>query len=137
MKAKGKYFDSRRGPRWERGGFVRNRATEVPRKISVKSTTNMKMNPIGTDGHTVTCKCCGSFRHLVANCPDALGSKANVNVTEDEHAVLFTGHNKDEIARLGVDARICAVLDGACSSTVCGKLWLDGYLKSLDKESQN
>ena len=35
----------------------------------------------------------------VANCPDALGNKANVNVTEDEHVVLFTGYNKDEIAR--------------------------------------
>ena len=82
-------------------------------------------------------KCCGSFRHLVANCPDALGNKANVNVTEDEHAVLFTGYNKDGIARLGVDARNCAVLDSACSSTVCGKLWHDGYLKSLDKADQN
>ena len=51
--------------------------------------------------------------------PDALGNKANVNVTEDEHAILFTGCNKDEIARLGVDARNCAVLDSACSSTVC------------------
>ena len=47
---------------------------------------------------------------------------------------MFTGYNKDEIARLGVDARNCAVLDRACSSTVCGKIWLDGYLKSLDKE---
>ena len=59
-----------------------------------------------------------------------------MNVTEDEYAVLFTGYNKDEIARLGVDARNCAVLDSACSSTVCGKIWLDGYLKSLDKEDK-
>ena len=35
-----------------------------------------------------------------------------------------------------MDARNCAVLDSACSSTVCGKLWLDVYLKSLDKEDQ-
>ena len=105
--------------------------------FSPKSTPNLKMNPIGTDGRTLTCKCCGSFRHLVANCPDALGNKANVNVTEDEHAVLFTGYNKDEIARLSVDARNCVVLDSACNSTVCGKLWLDGNLKSLDKEDQN
>ena len=94
------------------------------------------MNPVGTDGRTLTCKCCGSFRHLIANCPDTLANQGNVNVTEDEHAVLFTGYNKDEIARLGVDARNCAVLDSACSSTVCGKIWLDGYLKSLDKEDK-
>ena len=138
VKAKGKKFDSRRGPRWEPGGFVRNQSIGGAKKnFSPKSTTNIKMNPIGTDGRTLTCKCCGSFRHLLANCPDALGNKANVNVTEDEHAVLFTGYNKDEIARLGVDARKCAVLDSACSSTVCGKLWLDGYLKALDKEDQH
>ena len=59
-----------------------------------------------------------------------------MNVTEDEHAVLFTGYYKDEIARLGVDARNCAVLDSACSSTVCGKLWLDGYLESLGRRTK-
>ena len=92
------------------------------------------MNPVGTDGRTLTSKCCGSLRYLIANCPDTWGNQAKVNVTEDEHAVLFTGYNKDEIARLGADARNCAILDSACSSTICGKIWLDGYLKSLDKE---
>ena len=91
------------------------------------------MNPVGTDGRTITCKYCEYFHHLIANCPDAMAYQGNVNVTEDEHAILFTGYNKDEIARLGVDARNCAVLDSACSSTVCGKIWLDGYLKSLEK----
>ena len=43
-----------------------------------------------------------------------------MNVSEDIHAVLFTGYNKDGIARLGVDASNCALLDSACSSTVCG-----------------
>ena len=94
------------------------------------------MNPVGTDGQTLTCKCCGSFSHLVAKYPDVLANQGNVNVTEDEHAVLFTGYNKDEIARLGMNARDCAVLESACSSTVCGKIWLDGYLKSFDKEDK-
>ena len=125
-----------KSPDGNEGGLFETRATEVPRKISVQKALQTIMNPVGTDGRTLTCKCCGFFRHLVANCPDALGNKANVNVTQDGHAVLFTGCNKDEIARFGVDARNCAVLDSACSSTVC-KLWLAGYLKSLDKEDQN
>jgi len=54
-----------------------------------------------------------------------------VNAVEEEHAVLFTGYDRDEIRRLGVDARNCAVLDSACSSTVCGKGWLDNYIESL------
>ena len=92
------------------------------------------MNPVGTDGRTLMCKCCGSFSP--SKCPDTWENQAKVNVTEDEHAVLFTGYNKDEIVRLGGDARNCAVLDSACSSTV-RKIWLDGYLKSLDKEDSD
>ena len=30
-----------------------------------------------------------------------------------------------------------AVLDSACNSTICGKIWLGGYLKSLDKEDSS
>ena len=56
VKAKGENFDSRRGPRWERGGFFRNQSNRGAKKnFSPKSTTNMKMNPIGTYGRTLTC----------------------------------------------------------------------------------
>ena len=60
---------------------------------------------------------------------------AKVNITEDEH-VLFTGYHKGDIAELGIDARNCAVLDSACSSTVCGDIWLENYLNSLDHEDR-
>ncbi len=96
---------------------------------------NKKMNPIGADGRTLTCKSCGSFRHLVAACPDSWENMAKVNVA-DEHAVLFTGNKRDAIAELGVEARNCAVLDSACSSTVCGKNWLDAYVNSLDHKDR-
>ena len=130
-------FDSRRGARRDWGGFGRSSSSRGSQKnFSPKSAKNKKINTVGTDGRTLTCKCCGSFRHLVANCPYTWENQPKVNFTEDEHAVLFTGYNKDEIARLVVDARNCAVLDSACSSTVCGKVWLDGYLKSLDKEDR-
>ncbi|CAC5391768.1 unnamed protein product [Mytilus coruscus] len=38
---------------------------------------------------------------------------------EKEQAVLFTGCQKQDIKQLGNDARNCAVLDSACSSTDC------------------
>ena len=41
---------------------------------------------------------------------------AKINIAEEEHAVLFTGYNTEEVQRLGIDARNCAVLDSACSS---------------------
>ncbi len=56
-----------------------------------------------------------------------------VNAVKEEHAVLFTGHDTNEIRRLGADARNCAVLDSACSSTVCGSSWMKTYMESLDQ----
>ena len=101
---------------------------------------NRSTNPVGSDGNIFICRYRGSFRHLVAKWPHSWENMANTKVTEkiakvhiaeDEYAVLFTGHNKGEISQLGTDARNCAVLDSACTSTVCGEMWLDNYLNSL------
>lgn len=108
----------------------------------------MKMNPIGPDGKRLTCRCCCSFRHLVVESPHSRDSTAEkssgqkkhakVNITEDENVVLFTGYNKGDIVQQGIDAHNCAVLDTACSSTVCGKHWLEKYVNSLnEKEKMN
>ena len=94
-----------------------------------------QMNPTGPDGKTLTCRCCGSFRHLVAKCPhnSIQQKRARVNIAEDEHVVLFTGYRKGDITQLGIEAQNCAVLDSACSSTVCGVDWLENYLNSLNQ----
>ena len=47
------------------------------------------------------------------------GRTAKVNITEEEHVVLFTGYQKQDIMKLGSDARNCAVLNSAYSSTEC------------------
>ena len=55
---------------------------------------------------------------------------------EDEHVVLFTGYSKREITQLGIDAHNCAILDSACSSTVCGETWLENYLNSMNPQDR-
>ena len=81
-----------------------------------------KMNPMGPDGKILTCRCCGSYKHLVAKCPHSWENMAKtnvtermakVNITEDEHVVLFTGYHKGDTAQLDIGARNCAVLDSA------------------------
>ena len=79
------------------------------------------MNPAGADGKTLTCRCCGSYRHFMKDRPDSWENIKRVNIVEDENVVLFTGYNKDEIQPLRIDARNCAILDSACSSTVLGR----------------
>ena len=108
---------------YNRGGGRRTQGQDFRRK----------MNPVGSDGQTLICKAYGSYRHLMAECPDSWENMRRVNVVEEENVVLFTGYNKQEIQQLGVDAPNCAVLDSACSSTVCGEYWLDSYIHSLDE----
>ena len=35
-----------------------------------------------------------------------------------------------------MDLGNCAILDSACSSTVCGKKWFDDYIDSLDQSDK-
>ena len=49
--------------------------------------------------------------------------------------VLFTGNNLGDWKQ-DRDLGNCAILDSACSSTVCGKKWLDGYIDSLDQSDK-
>ncbi|XP_053390667.1 uncharacterized protein LOC128553511 [Mercenaria mercenaria] len=108
----------------QRGEF----ATENEKKGLIK-----KINPKGPDGRPLICKSCGSYRHLLPACPDSWENMKSVHAVEEDHAVLFTGYDRNEIRRLGVDAQNCAVLDSACSNTVCGSSWMDNYVGSLDK----
>ena len=130
------HFNNKSGSgqnRWNNG----RGSTDFQRNSFPRTCKRKKINPVATDVRILTCKCCGSFRHLIANCPDRLYNSAKVNIMEDEHAMLFTGYNKAEIARLGVDAQNCAAIDSACISTVCGRHWLNAYLKSLDSEDRD
>ena len=130
-------YSSERGKGWKRGKLGKFNlrenqrvefATENQKKGLVKN-----INPTGPDGRLLTCKSCGSFRHLLPACPDSWENMKKVHAVEEEHAVLFTGYDTNEIRRLGVDARNCAVLDSACSSTVCGSSWMDNYIQSLNQ----
>ena len=60
-------------------------------------------NPMGANGRPLTCKACGSYRHLIAHCPDSLENivrenresrKSNI-FSDDEPEVLFNSHNQE------------------------------------------
>ena len=67
--------------------------------------------------------------------PRQLGNMAKINIAEEEHAVLFTGYNTEEV-RLGIYARNRTVSDSACSSTVCRDKWINNYIQSLDNRDR-
>ena len=112
-----------------------------------RSVVGRPTNPNGLDGKPIPCNSCGSFRHLIANCPDTWQNRSTrVNVVtsdntkfsdiKEEQMVLFTGYKSDNLYQLAMDAQNCAVLDSACSSTVCGQSWIDNYIDSLDSDER-
>ena len=97
-----------------------------------------RLNPPGVDGEPLLCHSCGSFRHLIAQCPDSwenLKKQASSDDGCEDNIELLHGL-KASISLLGVEARKCAVIDIKCSSTVCGKDWLDDYVDSLSEDDR-
>ena len=128
-----------RGSNSWRGGNSRqynNRQQTMP---THSSSDGRPLNPNGLDGKRLTCFGCGSFRHLLPQCPYAFENKrdsrrfedAKMVQQSDENVVLFKKKKKNEMNQLGEEGIGCAVLDTACTSTVCGKRWLDSFIQSL------
>ena len=70
-----------------RGGY---HPTESGSQISQPSDRNKKKyNPLGPDGRTLTCKSCGSYRHLLPACPDSWENMAKIKIAEEKHAVFL------------------------------------------------
>ena len=90
--------------------------------------------PMGREGAPRACFHCKSVMHLKANCPHLKG-KSDDSKAKSEDVILFTGNTQQELALLSYDAWNSAVLDSACSSTVCGESWITDFLNQLDSES--
>lgn len=96
-------------------------------------------NPKNGYGGVMRCHGCGSDSHFVRNC-DARDRQQAYNTESVEYndytndycdVILYTGVSDVFLSELRHEAEFCAILDSACSSTVCGERWLTGYLESV------
>lgn len=136
-----------RGYGWRKGrgrSWGGRNKTDFTRPMNPKDGTTRHMNPKDGEGNTLKCRACGSFRHLLQDCPDSYenmekhkdGGEGEAYYTAEEVVIMYTGYNKSEIERLGEETRNCAVLDTACTSTVCGNRWLTGFMDTLTEEER-
>ena len=68
--------------RWKAGeAYTRNKGNQriVLGSSLSKNGIKMKINPTGSDGHIITFKSCGSFRHLLNACRDSWENMAKTN----------------------------------------------------------
>ena len=123
-----------------------------------KEVQKRPLNPTGHDGERLLCRACGSYRHLMGECPhswekmkgkvfmveeDAGEEESfytmakNRMPKEEDDVILFTGSNKEKISSLGSETLGRMLLDSGCTRNVCGESWWLDYYDNLDEEDKN
>lgn len=74
---------NRRGGRSGLKGHWRQSSPRQSNPIPNLQLGNKKMNPVGADGKTFTCDSCGSFRHLLQDCPDSWENMAKLGISDE------------------------------------------------------
>ena len=98
---------------------------------SQPSGTSYRKNPVDRDGNLLKCFKCGATDHFARSCQ----SKRRVDrefKTEEIHITLFNGKSDTDMAGLVGECFGKALLDSACTKTVCGETWMRVYLETLD-----
>ncbi|CAB4022650.1 Hypothetical predicted protein [Paramuricea clavata] len=98
----------------------------------IKDRCNRKTNPLNRFGQPTRCRICQSIFHYATNCPD---KSERVHLSEDVppseegvESVNITLLTQSEI--LIAESYGTAILDTACTKTVCGKSWLQKVLST-------
>lgn len=97
-----------------------------------------KTNPLNRYGQPTKCKICSSVYHWWKKCPHKKQDKVNVtesgefdgeNVEECNITLFNTDSDKIESV-FTIETQNAAVIDTACSRTVCGEKWLKTFIDS-------
>ena len=106
---------------------IRSNGTRNDERKDIRSGERMvkRKNPTDSYGKVTTCKLCGSVYHWVRDCPER-GSY------EKEGINVFSNEIQREYLPIFLKETLnCTVLDRGCVRSVCGKKWLESYVKSL------
>ena len=74
---------------FKRGKSHNRHGNDNQRPIKANGVVRKKINPSGTDGKILKCLSCGSFRHLLDDCPDSWENMDKKNNIGNEHRKAF------------------------------------------------
>ena len=133
-------------------GYGSSQATQPNPKPGGATRGNFRPNQkrVNLDqyGNVVRCYTCGSKFHFSRECPDGHHVYEVTHNSEDEEEMQKECNQvEEEVYATNISSALeevclvaetvnCAILDSACTSTVCGEGWLRCYLDSLDCESR-
>ena len=139
--------------------FVSSHSGSRPNKRKT-NIVGKKVNPKGKNGKIMRCKICDSIYHWVRECPDnpdndkapsqeKYGKQTENAFVQDTTSVergMEQQNAKSEVSLVTFAlATSCylldegghsAIVDTACTASVCGHLWLDRFLSLLSEESR-
>jgi len=92
-------------------------------------------NPVDRDGKILKCFNCGSMNHFSRSCPTRRNGRSDMK-TQDIHITLFNGKSDEHMTGLVKECIGKALLDSACTKTVCGATWLDLYMDTLSDDDK-
>ena len=91
--------------------------------------TGYGKNPVGQDGKVLRCFKCGDTDHFARACQKRIGDRESK--TEEIKITLLNGKSDTDMEGLVGECFGKALLDSACTKTVCGEPWMKVYLEIL------
>ena len=121
----------------QRQGQGRRNATSQQRS---DKTVLPGTNPLDKFGKRSRCAVCQSTFHWAKDCPNKKSDQ--VRLTEDENVdevniTLLTNNPMSDAEIFITESMGSAIIDTACTRTVCGEKWLDSYMHCLSQEQTN
>ena len=97
-------------------------------------------NPLDKFGKRSRCAICQSTFHWAKDCPHR--KNEDVRITEDVNVeecniTLFTKASMSDSEIFLAESLGSAIIDTACTRTVCGEKWLENYIKELSQDGVN
>ena len=99
-------------------------------------------NPFDRNGKRTRCAICESVFHWAKNCPHKRQNQEDFKMTNEEnneeecHFALFTKEHKTKNEALLMESFGCAIIDTACTKTVCGRRWYEQYVDQLEQKKK-
>lgn len=126
-----------------RGNRFSNQPSSSDQRTWPKNKVSKGSNPLDRYGRRTKCAVCQSVFHWAKQCPHK--EEVRMTDTDIEHyeeceeecnLTLFTKEHRTENEILMTESYGCAVIDTACTKTVCGKKWFEQYVDRLQEDQK-
>ena len=97
-------------------------------------------NPLDKYGKRSRCAVCQSTYHWAKDCPHKKNEQVRLTETENVDEVNITLLTNDRMSDSEIfmtESLGSAIIDTACTRTVCGEKWLECYVNGLSQEQTN